>query len=69
MGKQKVHRRQEYLLKHKTTGKYYAGGGLHQYRLTSNKDKAIVWTGAKLKDMAWDWGLGWRAIRSYTEDI
>ncbi len=61
----KVSRREEYILKHRVFGKYYAGGGLHNARMTVNLGKAIVYTGARLQDMAWDWSMDWKAIKAF----
>ena len=54
----------EYVLLSKRTGGGYYGGGssIHAPRMVRKEDDAIVWTGRKLLEMAYDWRMDWKAI-------
>ena len=64
MAAKRIYRMSEYILKHKSTKKYYAGGSYHSPHLTSNTDKAIVKVGRILADMGYDWRRDWDAIET-----
>lgn len=59
----KVSPRGEYVLAWKGSGKGYFGGGtIHAPKMVKREDDAIVWTGHKLLNMAYDWKMNWEAI-------